>query len=268
VTASLDAVRGYLAAVAAPAPEALAALAAGLAEEVVVAGPLGAATGRDAVTTALTGLPSPRLLERATWSEPEVEGNLVTVEGVLPAGLTNAGMSIQFTLDGYGKITRIAQRNLPAPPPPVTELALTDGIRADVDGALGNGTPLVLAYVDASGAPRLSFRGSTQSYGRDQLAVWVRDPEGGLLKAIKSNPQVAMLYRDGQTRRSYQFSGRAWVEADPERRAEIYNRTPELERNLDAQRRGAAVIIDLDRVEGIGTTGRFRMARTALSGTG
>jgi hypothetical protein len=140
-------------------------------------------------------------------------------------------------------------------------LALTDEIRSAVNDALANGTPLVVAYVDADGGPHLSFRGSTQAYGDDQLAIWVRDPEGGLLQAIAGNPRIGLLYRDPVTRRSYRFGGRARVVDDPELSGAIYAASPEAERDRDAQRRGKAVLVDLDLVEGMGGQGRFRMER-------
>lgn len=258
---SKDAIRSYLAAVSAPSPEAAQAAASGLADDVVVAGTLGAASGKAAVLDALAGLPQPALLARAEWSEPQLDTEVATVEGKLPPGTPFAAMSFRFRLNASGKIARVEQRAIPGPPPPTTELALNDDIRSAVNGALANGTPLLLSYVDSEGSPHLSFRGSTQVFSDTQLAVWVRDPEGGVLKAVATNPRVAMLYRDPKTRRSYQFAGRAHVEEDPSVVDRVYASAPEVERNMDAQRRGRALIIDLDRVEGMGGGGRVRMQR-------
>ena len=141
------------------------------------------------------------------------------------------------------------------------QLVLTDDIKNDVNGALANGTPVVVAYVDAEGAPHLSFRGSAQADGDDRLAIWVRDPEGGLLQAITTNPRIALLYRDPATRRSYRFAGRAHIVTDPEAADRIYSSSPEIERSRDAERQGKAVLVDLDSVEGMGAQGRFRMER-------
>jgi hypothetical protein len=35
-----------------------------------------------------------------------------------------------------------------------------------------------------------------QAYSDDQLAMWLRDAEGGLTKALATNPKVALMYRD------------------------------------------------------------------------
>lgn len=141
------------------------------------------------------------------------------------------------------------------------QFVLTDEIKSDVNGALANGTPVVVAYVDVEGAPHLSFRGSTQAYGDDRLAIWVRDPEGGLLQAITANPRIALLYRDPATRRSYRFAGRAHIATDPAAVDTIYSNSPEIERSRDAERQGKAVLVDLDSVEGMGAQGRFRIVR-------
>jgi hypothetical protein len=146
-------------------------------------------------------------------------------------------------------------------PESTKQLVLTDDIKSDVNGALANGTPVVVAYVDADGAPHLSFRGSAQAYGDDRLAIWVRDPEGGLLQAIVTNPRIALLYRDPATRRSYRFAGRAHVVTDPAAADTIYSNSPEIERSRDPERQGKAVLVDLDSVEGMGAQGRFRMER-------
>jgi hypothetical protein len=141
------------------------------------------------------------------------------------------------------------------------QLVLTDDIKSDVNGALDNGTPIVVAYVDAEGAPHLSFRGSAQSYGDDRLAIWVRDSEGGLLRAITANSRIALLYRDPATRRTYRFAGRAQLVTEPLAADTIYSNSPEIERSRDPERLGKAVLVNLDSVEGIGPQGRFRMER-------
>ena len=68
----------------------------------------------------------------------------------------------------------------PAPPPPEGPVELGPETAEAVNGALSNGTPVLVAYVDATGQAQLSYRGSTQVFGSDQLAMWIRDPAGGL----------------------------------------------------------------------------------------
>jgi hypothetical protein len=256
-----DAVRRYIAVLIDPSAERLDALDEVLAHDVVVVGLVGAGTGRRTVGEALASPRMPGLLSSAEWSEPTVEGDVATVVGRLPVEKPLGGLSIWVFFNATGQIARVEQQMIPAPPPPATNLMLSDDIKSAVRGALLNGTPVVVAYVDAQGAPHLSLRGSTQPYSDTQLAIWVRDPEGGLLKAIATNPNVALFYRDGAKQTTYQFLGRAHTETAPAIREAVYANTLEPERNTDARRRGVPVIIDLDRVEGMGSGGRFRMER-------
>jgi hypothetical protein len=256
-----DALRAYVAALQDSSPERLDALAAALAPDVVVVGLAGAGTGPDGVRDALVHPARPGLLDGATWSGPVMEAASATVNVTLAAGRPIAALTLHVQFNGEGQIRVVEQEMRSAPPPAPTPLRLTEAINAAVAGALLNGTPIVVAYVDGDGAPHLSLRGSTQPYGDTQLALWVRDPAGGLLAAIKTNPHVALFYRDPATRTSYQFAGRAHADGDPAVRERVFTNTPEPERNTDARRLGVAVIVDLDRVEGMGPDGRLRMER-------
>jgi hypothetical protein len=130
-----------------------------------------------------------------------------------------------------------------------------------VDGALDNGTPMLIAYTDDSDEIHLSFRGTIQAHSGDQLALWARDPEGGLPRHIASRPKVTLLYHDPATRASYTFYGRARVEAEPAARAAIFENSHPRERQMDFRRRGVAIVVDLDKVEGRGPGGRILMLR-------
>jgi hypothetical protein len=133
-------------------------------------------------------------------------------------------------------------------------ITLTDEIVERVNSALASRKPLVVSYVGTDNRPRMSLRGSTHVHGPDQLAIWVRKSEGGIAEAIGLNPAVGLLYRDSDTRTTYVFSGRARIASDEETRATVYDASPEPERDHDPDRRGVAVVIDLDEVSG-GTVG-------------
>ena len=127
-------------------------------------------------------------------------------------------------------------------------IVLTDEIKRAVDAAFADGLPIVSSSVDADGQPSLQFFGSAQAHGADQLAVWVRNRDGGFLRRIAANPRVAMLYRNPEQRQTWQFHGRARIVDDPGDRDTIYERADERERERDPERAGLAVVIDLDRV--------------------
>jgi hypothetical protein len=148
-------------------------------------------------------------------------------------------------------------------------LALGPQIRGLVDGALANGTPMLIAVVTADGKPRMSFRGSMQSLSDDQLSFWARRLEGATLEGIKAHADVAVLYRDGPNRMLLQFAGRARVATDPAERDRVYEAAPEIEQRADPERKGEGVVIDLDRVEGmlgLGEDGRPKLMRLTREG--
>jgi hypothetical protein len=146
-------------------------------------------------------------------------------------------------------------------------LKLTPELKTLIDGALMGRHPIAVAYVDETGQPVLSFRGSTQAFSDDQLAIWVRNGDGNLLRAIKRNPKVALMYRDEDSRATYTFRGRARISTDEADRARVYETMAQAEKAHDPSRAGTALIIDLDLVEGwagmgaSGQIGRVRMVR-------
>jgi predicted pyridoxine 5'-phosphate oxidase superfamily flavin-nucleotide-binding protein len=127
-------------------------------------------------------------------------------------------------------------------------IVLTEEMKRAVNAALEEGHPVISGSVDAEGQPSLMFIGSTQVYDDDQLAVWVRNPEGGFLRRITANPRVAMLYRNPAERVAWQFHGRARVVEDQQARDTIYESANKIEQDRDPERLGVAVVIDLDRV--------------------
>jgi hypothetical protein len=148
-----------------------------------------------------------------------------------------------------------------ATPQAPTPIKIPDDLREAVNGALLNGNPVVVAYVDEEGQPRLSFRGSTQVYSDDQLAVWARNPEGGLQRALAKNPRMTLLFRSTEPRRMAIFQGRAHIDNSEAVRNKVYENAPAPEQNADRERKGLAVIIDLDRVNGFGPGGVINMQR-------
>jgi general stress protein 26 len=138
-------------------------------------------------------------------------------------------------------------------------ISLTDEIVERVNSALSNRKPIVVSYVGTDDRPRMSLRGSTHVHRPDQLAIWVRKAEGGIVEAIAGNPAVSLLYRDSDSRTTYVFSGRAHVASDEATRREVFDASPEPERDHDPDRLGVAVLIDLDEVKG-GTVGGTQVA--------
>ena len=99
-------------------------------------------------------------------------------------------------------------------PPVLTELKLSEDMKQAVNTAFERLKPVVISYVDENHAPQLSFRGSTQAYSDTALAIWVRNPDGRILDAVRSNPAVALIYGSfAPTARDFMiFRGKARID--------------------------------------------------------
>jgi hypothetical protein len=128
--------------------------------------------------------------------------------------------------------------------------ALTPEIAALITGALDGGNVLLVAAVDRESKPVLSFRGSTAVFGDSQLSFWARNATGGTLDAIEHNPHVAFMYRS-QSVPLLQFIGLARITDDPTERDRVFELAHPKERASDPERKGRAVIVDLDEVKGV-----------------
>lgn len=141
-------------------------------------------------------------------------------------------------------------------------LDLTGDIATAIDGAALRGATLALAYVRDDLSPAVSFRGSTHVHGPTELALWVRKRDSGFVKAIAERPRVSLVYYggpDGPGPRFLSIEGRARVA--PELDDEVWSAIIEGERQQDPERKGVAVLIEVDSVTGFGADGLFQQAR-------
>jgi hypothetical protein len=149
-------------------------------------------------------------------------------------------------------------------PPASTELKLFPELKKTVNTALEHGRMISVAYVSPDGQPELSFRGSVQAYSDTQLAIWVRNPEGGILKAVTSGrPHIALLYGElgAQSKAFVTFRGRGHIDSSESVRRKVYDDSPTIERDMDKDRKGVALIIDLDSVDGFYAGSPLKMRR-------
>jgi hypothetical protein len=152
----------------------------------------------------------------------------------------------------------------PSQPPMPGELKLSPALKDLINHALEHGRMISVAYVGPDGRPELSFRGSLQAYSDTQLAIWVRNPEGGLLKAVaEGHVHIAALYGEAspQSRAFVSFRGRGRIDDSEAVRRAVYENAPAPERGLDKERKGRPLIIDLDSVEGFFQGERLKMRR-------
>jgi Pyridoxamine 5'-phosphate oxidase len=137
---------------------------------------------------------------------------------------------------------------------------LTGEIAAAIDGAVLRGRPLAVSFVRDDGSPSVSFRGGTFVRSSNQLAIWVRKRDTGLAAAIVERPRVslAFLEPEGPGARYLAIEGRARVASELDQ--EVYDSIVEPERQQDPERKGVAVLVDVDSVTGAGADGYFQQA--------
>lgn len=117
-------------------------------------------------------------------------------------------------------------------------LILPEAVMRDVDRAFAEGRPIVVAAVTAAGEPTVSFRGTAQTLGDSAIAFWSRTPaESTLVASIETHPTVVLIYSNMAERRFYHFTGKARLNDDPEVDRTVYDRSHELERQRDPERR-------------------------------
>src|SRR2546430_13712347 len=126
-------------------------------------------------------------------------------------------------------------------------IKLIDQMRELVDNALANGCPCVLATASPDGEPDIGYKGSMMVFDNESLAYWERTRRQHL-KNVQENPKVVVLFRDTKTRVNWRFHGTATLHEQGALRDQVMARTVKDEIDKDPERKGAAVIIRVDRV--------------------
>jgi hypothetical protein len=139
-----------------------------------------------------------------------------------------------------------------SPPPvaPVTGIDLTpfadivENARTDHEQGLTTG----LVATSNNGQPDLALKGSLIVWDKDHIAWWER-AKRETLAALEVNPRVAIFVRNPtRDRRTLRFYGTAQVVQDPELRERVWDRVQQVEKDMDKDKQGVAVIVRIDRV--------------------
>lgn len=130
-------------------------------------------------------------------------------------------------------------------------IAIADQMKELVNNALANGSPCILATVSGNGEPDIGFKGSMMVFDDESLAYWERTRRQHL-QNLKENPKVIVLFRDAKTRAAWRFHGTATIHEDGPVREQVMARTVKDELEKDPERKGAAVVIRLDKITNMG----------------
>lgn len=212
--------------------------------------------GRDSVVDRITRqYPFTPVFARGIWAFAREHGIRVRIEANFDhLGAAPRDYSLDFEFDANDQLSRVTETYAFSMAATKTT-RMPAHVRSAIDRALSNGTPMVLAYVDEQGAPCLSLRGSVQAWSDHELCAWVRDAASGLVRAVQAGRPLSLLYRDSATRTTLVMRGRGRIATDVETRNRVYRRVPEVEQTHDVDRKGAALIISLDRIAGTHPSG-------------
>ncbi len=131
--------------------------------------------------------------------------------------------------------------NLPLP------IALTDEMKAAFETALEDGAPIIFATTNKEGMPDIGFKGSAMVFDSEHVAYWER-ALGTMYRNVTENSGVCLMYRNTKTKTVWKMFGHAEVLTEGPVRQAVMDRTIPLELDRDPERKGAAVMIRIDRV--------------------
>lgn len=130
-------------------------------------------------------------------------------------------------------------------------IALTDEMKAAFETSLADAAPVIFASAGKDGMPDIAFKGSAMVFDSEHVAFWER-ALGTTFRNLKENPGVCLLYRNMATRTVWKMFGQAEVLTEGPVRQEVMDRTIALELDRDPERKGAAIMIRIDRVLQLG----------------
>lgn len=126
-------------------------------------------------------------------------------------------------------------------------IALTDEMKAAFETSLADSSPVLFASASKAGMPDIAFKGSAMVFDSDHVAFWERSL-GTTFANLKENPGCCILYRNAATRTAWKMFGQAEVLTDGPVRQQIMDRTIQFELDRDPERKGAGVLVRIDRV--------------------
>lgn len=128
----------------------------------------------------------------------------------------------------------------------------TEGMAEAINSNLADGAPCLVGTISADGWPQISPKGSVLVHGESTLAYWERSHRsarsnveaGSKVVVYFRNPDHAEKLPQGAALRIY---GTARVVAEGPERDAVMAKVVQKELDADPGRKGAAVIIDVER---------------------
>jgi hypothetical protein len=126
--------------------------------------------------------------------------------------------------------------------------------------ALADGTPCLLGTADDNHHPQISPKGSMAVFDGRTLSYWERSFRGAH-RHLQNNPNVVVYYRNDARAAempyrsaALRFHGRARIVLDGPDHERVWELAGEVERKRDPEKKGIAVLIDVDKIEELSGT--------------
>ena len=238
-----------------------AVLAPYLEDDALLTMALGPVLGKEAILAQMKNPVTMTNFTIISWDEPVADGDVVRMHGIAPIEATLGGFDLTFGYSSAGKLQSVLMQPIPAPPMPVSELALGPELTKLLNDAPSKGLTLLVAAVDMDMQPRLSLRGSLSVLDDVTLGFWARNARGSTATSLAAHPRLTLFYRDGPNRHTLTLYGRGRVATDEATRRRVFDQSIPNEQRQDPQMKGGAIVVDLDAVEGVGPRGRINMKR-------
>ncbi len=193
------------------------------------------------------------------WTAPAEVGDGLRVEATFPTFGSIKGYAVTVAFDTSDRIVRLDETVTMYPSPAAAD-RFPAVVRTAINGALANGTPIVVGYTGKDGAPVLSSAAAHRCPADTELCMWVRNPKGGLVDAARAGQTFSLLYRDSSRRMTLVMSGRASI-AEGAARDRVWSLIPEVEKRHDPPRNGVAVLIQIQRCAGNTPSGPVNVQR-------
>jgi predicted pyridoxine 5'-phosphate oxidase superfamily flavin-nucleotide-binding protein len=135
-------------------------------------------------------------------------------------------------------------------------IKITPLMRDLLDKALADSTPCLIGTASADGHPQISPKGSVAVYDDQTLCYWERSHRTSQ-ERIGENSHVVVYYRNPARKENpyrascIRFHGRARIVSIGPERDKAWDLTNHEEQSKDPQKKGAAILIDLDLIEQI-----------------
>jgi predicted pyridoxine 5'-phosphate oxidase superfamily flavin-nucleotide-binding protein len=134
-------------------------------------------------------------------------------------------------------------------------IKLNDTIAQFLAHAFADGAAPLIGTSNKAGDPQISPKGTVAVFDDETLCFWERSYRSSY-DAIAENPKVIVYYRNPARGKevpyrnaAIRFRGVARVATDEADRERAWNLSPKAEQDRDPQRKGAAILVRVDRVE-------------------